>query len=350
MENLKNYLKYFKDVTFEESAFNDIDNAIFASLIYLDFSKILKRPMSMKELGKKFFNEIDYKKVKSSPIIVRRTIDNFEVLFNSDRYKDIIVSNYEKIVDFEKQFGAIKFKHELFTYVAYEGTDDSLIGWKEDFDMIHTFPVPSQKMAINYLNKVINFSDKKIYVGGHSKGGNLAMTASMYANYFVRRKIVKVYNNDGPGFMESELQSRAYKKMLPKLVTIVPEESMVGILFGSLKEPRVIVSSGKGIFQHNINNWNCYGPIFLKGNLSDNSKMIKMRVDKWLKKHNNDERKKMVDALFEMLKASDITSIKQGQFGVPKMLKMLRQTKDMDKESRDLILEVMKVIFTKGDV
>lgn len=351
METIKNYLKYFKDVSFTESPFNDVDNAILSSLAYLDFTKMANRPITMRELGKKFFNKVDLKKIKQSPIIVRRTMDNFELLFNGDRYKNVIVSDYERIVDDEKQFCAMKFKDETFTYIAYEGTENDLVGWKEDFEMIYKFPVPAQAMAIKYINRVVKRNDKNLFVGGHSKGGNLAMSACMYARPFIKRRLKKVYNNDGPGFLKEQLETRAYKQMSTKLVTYIPEESMVGVLFGSTVEPKVLVSNGKGVFQHNINNWNCYGPIFIKGTLSENSKQMKKRVDQWLEKHDLEKRKQMVDALFEVFKISEITSIEQiGQFKLSRLLKLIKATKEMDKESQELVIAAFRAIFTKDDI
>ena len=350
METLNNYIKYFKDIPFEESPFNDVDNVIFSTLTYLDFGNMITKPISMKELGKKFFNEIDYRAIKKESIVVRRTIDNFELIFNGDRYKNIIVSDYTKIVDSEKQFGAMKFKSDTFTYVAYQGTDDSIIGWKEDFQMIYKFPVPAQTMAINYLNKVIRFNDKNVIVGGHSKGGNLAMTASMYARGHIKRKITRVYNNDGPGFRKKEFNSIAYKEMLPKLRTFVPEESLIGMFLRHPKDIKVIKSSGKGLFQHNPNNWQCYGPIFIEGTLSDGSEDMDTKVLSWLNRHDDDKRKKMVDTIFDTIDKCDVKLFSQlRQIKLSRLLKMIKISKDIDQESKDLVVSALKVLIFKDD-
>ena len=350
METIKNYLKYFKDVSFDESPFNDVDNLIFSSIAYLNFEGLVDKPITLKDLGKKYFNNIDYRELKKDAIIVRRTVDNFELVFSGNRYKNVIVSDYKKVVDDEKQFCAMKFKTDSFTYIAYEGTDDSIIGWKEDFQMIYKFPVPAQKMAIDYINSVVRFSDKKIIVGGHSKGGNLAMTAAMKAKSYIKRRIVKVYNNDGPGFRLKEYNSHDYKEMLPKLKMIVPEESMVGMFLRHPDNFKVIKSSGKGIFQHNLNNWQCYGPILLEGSLSDNSKDLDKKVASWLNKHDDKNREKMVNALFEVFNQSEVTMLSQiKQFKLSKILKLIKISKNMDKQSKDLVFGALKVLIFRDE-
>ncbi len=350
METINNYLKYFKDVPFSESPFNDVDNIIFSTLAYLDFDGLIKKPITLKELGKKYFNNIDYREIKKCPIIIRRTTDNFELLFNGDRYKDIIVSDYVKYVDSEKQFCAMKFKSNSFTFIAYEGTDDSMIGWREDFQMIYKFPVPAQKCAIDYINKVVKLSDKKIIVGGHSKGGNLAMTASMYAKSYIKKRIVRVYNNDGPGFRQKEYESNEFREMEKKLRMFVPEESAVGMLLRNTKNYKVVKSSGKGLFQHNPNNWKCYGPIFLDGTLSDGSVDMHRKIIRWLNRHDDSKRKKMVESFFDMIDNSDIKLFSElRQIRLTRLIKLLKASKDVDKESKDLVFSVIKVLLFKDD-
>ena len=127
-----------------------------------------------------------------------------------------------------------------------------------------------------YINKIIKYKNKKVLVGGHSKGGNLAMTASMYAKPYIKRRIVTVYNNDGPGFRKEQYESKEFKQLLPKLKMFVPSECVVGFLLRHPKQYMVVKSSGKGLLQHNANTWNCYGPVFIKGELSLESKKIEL--------------------------------------------------------------------------
>lgn len=351
MDTIKNYVRYYKDVTFEESPFNDVDNAIFCLLVYLDFKNIVDKEITLKEAGKKLFSNLDYKLLKNEPLVIRKAIDNFELLFNGRRYRDIILSNYEKIVDEEKQFCAMTYKLPDGTiYIAYEGTDDSLIGWREDFQMIYKFPIPSQKMAIKYINKVVKFSTKKVMVGGHSKGGNLAMTASMYAKPYIKRKIIRVYNNDGPGFRKEQFESKEYKKMLPKLKMIIPQDSIIGLILRHPDNYIPVKSNGISLIEHDLNNWNCYGPIFIKCSLSDSSKNMETRINFWLNKHDDEQRKILVDTLFDTFQKSEITLFSQlRQFNFSRVTKLIKESRKLDKETKDLIINTFKMLFTNDE-
>lgn len=347
METISGYLKYYKDKLFEEVSFNDIDSAIFASLVYLDFEGIVDKDITIKEAGKKFFDTFDVKSLRTLPLIVKKTVDNFRLLYNGERYKNIVLSNYIKIVDSEKQFCAMTYKMpNNFIYVAYEGTDDSLIGWQEDFEMIYRFPVPAQKWAVNYLNQAVKHSSKKVIVGGHSKGGNLAMCAFMGAKQHIKRKITTVYNFDGPGFRKEQIESKEYKQMLLKLKMFVPEQSVVGFILRHPENYFVVKSTGKGLFQHNINNWRCYGSVFIPGTLSDNSKNIESRVLSWLNDHNDEQRKIFVETVFDTFRKGDISKFSQlRKLNLVRVIKLIKASRKIDKESKELVLSAIKIIL-----
>ena len=347
MGTLTEYIRKYKNISFKEEPFNDLDSAIFSSLTYLDFDSIANNSITMKEAGIKFFDRFEYKDLKKLPIVVKKTVDNFKKLYDGDRYKNIVLSNYVKIVDLEKQFCALTYKLPNNTYyIAYEGTDDSLIGWQEDFEMIYKFPVPAQKMAIDYINKVFKFRMLKIYVGGHSKGANLAMTASMYARGYIKRRIIKVYNFDGPGFRKEQIDSKEYKQMLSKLKMFVPEQTVVGVILRHPNNYYAVKSKGLGLFQHNINNWQCYGTIFVEGNLSTNSKNVENRVLKWLHDHDDVQRKIFVDTLFETFRRCDISQFSElRKIKISRIIKLIKASRKIDRESKELVLSAIKIIL-----
>lgn len=349
MNNIKNYIKYYKDISFDESPFNDIDNIILSSIVYLDFKDIVKNKITLKDAGILFFKNINYKKLKNDIIAVKSATEIFELMFRGERYKNIVLSDYVKVVDKEKQFCAITYHIDDLIYVAYEGTDDSIIGWKEDFCMFYKFPVAAQQMAIDYINKVVKFYHHKVIIGGHSKGGNLAMCAYMYAKPFIKRRVIMVYNNDGLGFRKEQTNTKEYKEMLSKLRMIIPEESLVGLLLRHPENYIVIKSNSKGLYQHNLNSWMCYGPVLLKSQLSNDSKRIENWIANWLDNHNDSEREKILMAIFDVLDECDITSISQlKQFNINRIIKLIKASRDLDKESKELILDVVKVLFIKN--
>jgi hypothetical protein len=347
MNSVKDYIKYFKDVPFSESPFNDVDNLLLATIIYVDFENIVTKAITLKDAGTKFFNNIDYKKIRGDILAVRKAIENFELLFNGKRYKDIILSDYVKIVDNEKQFCAITYHlPDGSLYIAYEGTDESVVGWKEDLQMFYEYPVPSQKMAINYINKIVKFHHKKIMVGGHSKGGNLAIVAAMGAYPFIKKHIIKIYNNDGPGLRKKQIETKEYQEILPKIKTFIPAESIVGLMLRNPENAIIIKSSSRGVLQHNAASWECYGPIFLTTTLSQNSINFKNWITNWLDEHNDEERKRIILALFEVLEKNEITKITEfRKLNFTKIINLIKTSHELDKDSKDLVLNILKMLI-----
>ena len=156
----------------------------------------------------------------------------FKELASSNRFKDNVITSYKRLVNNYTQFGAITIvvpKH--FKFIAFEGTEDELVGWEENFKMAYMYPVPAHEEAITYLKENIKPTDFVVYIGGHSKGGNLAMAAAMEANLFKRYQIDYVFNFDGPGFSKDLVDFKKLKKLEKKLLNYYPCESVVGMIF-----------------------------------------------------------------------------------------------------------------------
>ena len=206
MATIKEYLKYYKSLTFSECKLNINDVLLFTELSYIDWHNIVPEDNNKITL-KEAFNI--YQKTKNVYLstFMKGNIANLKDIYTSTRYKDIYLSNYKEYVDNEKQFGALKIHFDNKVFISYKGTNGTIIGWKEDFTLGYHFPIISQKYAINYLNEVITSEDKEIYIGGHSKGVNLAMTSSMYCNNDIFKRIKTIYNLDGPGFREKDLNN-----------------------------------------------------------------------------------------------------------------------------------------------
>jgi len=99
----------------------------------------------------------------------------------------------------------------------------------------------------------------------------------------MRDRIIRVYNNDGPGFQPSVVQSKEYQRMLDKITTLIPESSIVGLLLEHGGNYRVICSSESGIMQHNAFSWEVRGPQFIyKEGLAKSSVELSHIVRSWL--------------------------------------------------------------------
>lgn len=349
MANWKDYLKHYKNLSFQESPFNDMDSLIFTQLVYADFKNIIPSSRNdyilFSDAVRLFLkkNQNSSKKVPKFFIEVYQLIDR---LNSAKRYENIKMYHYIKIVDHEKQFCAFTLRFDDMVYVAYEGTDTSIIGWKEDFMLTNTFPVPAQRFAIRYLNESINFFDRDVYIGGHSKGGNLAMTAAMLGSTRVRMKIKTVYNFDGPGFRRKEYYASCYKRMEKKLKMFVPEDSTFGMLLLHTSDYYVVKSSASGLWQHDPFSWECFGGIFVLGSLTSRSKSLEKSNVEFLSSLNEEERSRIIEiifSVFEKLGIQDTSQIK-----IPKLnqaISLVKEITSIESEIRRKIISFLKIII-----
>lgn len=242
MANIFDYIQW-RDIELEKVEFNEIDNLILARLSYFPLDGLINEDeeITIKEVYKR------YKKVGTTGrILQKEDIDLFPVLANSIRFGNMKLTNYINKVDpiQEKQFSAITIiMQDKTIYVAYRGTDNTIVGWKEDFNMSFSKLVPAQTDAVNYLESVAKKYKNRIRVGGHSKGGNLAVYAAAFCNKHVKDKIINVYNNDGPGFCDEVVNSEQYKEIIDRVHTYIPQTSIIGRLLNHEEETIILKST-----------------------------------------------------------------------------------------------------------
>lgn len=332
METVYEYISYYKNLTFDESQFNDMDNIVFCTLSYLPLNNIVQdTPLSTIFSKTKITNETS---------IVQNSLKLLNQIYNSKRYKDIKLSNYINIVDSKTQFSALTIRFgKRNCYIAYRGTDTSIIGWKEDFELAYTYPVPAQILAVKYLKDTLKITDKVIYVGGHSKGGNLAMAAAMEIDAGTFKKRKTIYNNDGPGFLPNEFNSTKYKRMQTKLKMFIPEESVVGILLENTNNYTVIKSRASGLKAHDLTTWICFGEFLKIGRQSKISKELQEKLNSWLKKENNQKKEMIVENLFKIIQSTGTNDIKN--IKIPTIKQLVNEVKGMDNESKRLLLNTL---------
>lgn len=349
MANIVDYVKYYGNKTFEEVAFNDVDALIFSQLSYVQLSDFLTKdimPISISDLGKLYFEKVKPADMKGRMRLYRETYDLFNELKNTKRYSEILITNHKDVVDNEKQFGAITFRYlKKWVFVSFEGTDSSIIGWKEDFMMSHTFPVPSQKMAISYLEEEVRFLDKCVYVGGHSKGGNLSLVASMYSSSFVKHRLKKIYNFDGPGLREKEYHSVNYSKIKNKLNMFVPSESVIGMTLCHDFNYEVVKSNENGLWQHDAFSWECFGSVFIPDELSKKSITFSKTIKEFLEEISDEERKEFVEAIFDLLDKAGIKSTEN--VTLSKILKCITNVGDVtsNKKIREKLIQIFNIFI-----
>ena len=344
--NIIDYIKKNKDKTWKEQPFNEIENLIFSLLTYIDFSDIVPAFKNGKITLKEAAIKLEDKKKNFRGMFISNTFKTLQIMKNTPRYQNILLYNYMKIVNIDMQFGAMTMRlPDKSIYISFAGTDTSIIGWEEDFKMTYLYPGASQKYASIYLNKAIGLLDRNVRVGGHSKGGNLSICAVMNAKFWIRKKIIKITNFDGPGFLKKEIESKDYKKIEPKIKMYVPKESIIGMLFYSTPDYIVIKSKGLNILQHDAFNWQCKEKELIRDTQSKRSKALQQKLTKKLEELSLEERVNLVKNLFNIFKNNNIKDTKE--IKIKEIFKLIKEFKKLDKETQNLLTELLIIIFIK---
>lgn len=321
----------------------------------------------------------------------------------SPRFRNMVVRDYINLFDAERelQFAAMSFvQNDDFAVVTFRGTDSSITGWKEDFNMAYSAPVPAQEQALQYLQAAAGNLPEKIYLCGHSKGGNLAEYAALKASPEIQQRIAQVFILDGPGFKEGFFGSSQYAPIIDRMYKVVPQDSIIGILLDSPVPLHIVPSNAKGFNQHSVFTWEiAVKPIELEAeleiedqaddkfafldrirtrdegesiskaileelaegdeaidyegimgcdfvyleNISDNSSFVSETLRRWLGRYDDKEREGVIDALFRMLEATGADDVLEILSGGAKTLNMFADAAAIaTDEDKDLIVEAGK--------
>lgn len=341
------YINKYKDQTFEEVDFNEVDNAVFSAISYIDLDGIVctrsYQKITLEEAGRAFFSR--YLEKKNAMLAYKHAVVIFEEVVKTKRYGSLLLYNYSYIGDFKRQFSAITIEiNPGLIYVSYEGTDHLVSGWKEDFQMSYMFPVLAQQHAIRYLDR-FTLGRKKIILGGHSKGGNLALVAGMYTNRLVQSRIVNIYSNDGPGLRKAQMNSSKYEKIASRLVSIIPNYSLVGLLLRHSSNYKVVLSSKKGILAHDLLTWQVNDREFITSELSTFSKILEKSMLEWVNKYDDFQRKVFTDSLFRVFERANVHSLVEVMDNKKIILKLIFESRGIDKTTKRMLREFIWVIF-----
>lgn len=309
MANLLDFIHWRGDLSFSIVPVGEVDGLILSEL------SMCRWENGMRETDTALLKDIAIDS-EIEPVSVGFTEDNdkklLESIRDSERYGGVRISDYVKRTDetAEMQFGALTLHLADGTrFVAYRGTDRSFVGWKEDCNMAFSKPIPAQEAATKYIEYIAETYPGPLLVGGHSKGGNLAMYAAATAEESVRARIRAVYNYDGPGLSDMIDAPGLYARITGRLHSFVPQGSIVGLLLAHPDQYTVVKSTGIGILQHDPYTWQVDGPRFMRMNgLSDESARFDIAFRKWIAQMDETERAELVDALFSVLSASKVQS------------------------------------------
>lgn len=345
MANINDYLDWRGDIPIsEEFGINEIDNMIFARISYLLFDKI---QLEDKETIESVSNKM--KKFKNEEFNYNGDKELITKLGQSKRFKDLILTDYVKNNDFEaeRQFSAITIHiSKKLMYLSFEGTDGTILGWKEDFNMAFKKNIAAQIAGKEYLDKISNkYKSKKMILGGHSKGGNVAIYASVMSEKKIQEKIIKVLNYDGPGFDRDFIDSIENNDFIEKIYTFIPQDSIIGRILEHEEGFRVVESTQKGIYQHDIYSWQVKGRSMIKlKEPTKSSEVINDTMKTWLKNTTVEQRKVFFDAIFEIFNSTSASKLSEisiaWKTNMPKIVETYKGLSDSDKKN---ITEMIKL-------
>ncbi len=359
MKNINSYIKEFSNISFNDADVNEVDCLILCQISYLNLEYSGCNP-NESFYFKDLFKIENAVSLSLNSIVYKNNVKMVKLLSNSNRYKNIYFKHYFKETNNEKkqQFFAVSFFINDDIYVCFRGTDASITGWYEDFNMSYLIETPSQKLAVEYLNKMYYKYNAKIYVLGHSKGGNLALYSSIYADDIVKENIVKIYNFDGPGFNDKLIfENQKYLNIKNKVITISSSMSIIAMMMYHSDNIEFIKASGFGLFQHDSFNWHINGMKFIREN--DNlfySKLIDKITDKIMNETTPQERERLVNILFYIASEtpnSSLFDIKKNPYKyINGMLKRKKLLSDEDllfyNEKIKLIKSIISKIFKEN--
>ena len=300
MANINDYLDWRGDLTLDQSPLNEVDKMILSRFSYLPFEKIqMKEVATIKQIMKEFksFKQEDYNIAGDKPMVQKLKI--------SKRFKDLKVTDFVHTTDksAEKQFSAITIHLPDNTiFVSYRGTDSTLVGWKEDFNLSYMQHIPAQLEGKKYLEKVLDKYQKNAYIAGHSKGGNVAVYSAVFCEPKYKSRILDVINHDGPGFDKEIIKSKEYAEIIDRVHTWFPEGTIIGRLLEHREKEYYVASDEKGIMQHDIYSWQIKGikPVIVK-ELNEDSNRVDKMVRELLKRTTPEERKEAIDIMYKIV-------------------------------------------------
>ena len=349
MANVCDYVKWRGDLSIEQSEFNEIDNLILSRFSYFPFDKIIKENevVTIKELSERFKKQ----DIRKLPILWKDDVDLFPLMGESERFGKLLATKYINKIDQEqeKQFAAITvLMPDNTIFVSYRGTDNTIVGWKEDLNMSFKSHIASQISAKKYLEIIAKeYPDKKIRIGGHSKGGNVAVYAATFVNKKIKDRIINVYNNDGPGFCDDVIETPEYKEMIEKVHTYIPQSSVIGRLMNHREKYTVVKSVQKGIMQHDLYSWEVLGKEFVTlEEVTNGSEFVDKTIKEWLENVEPTKREQVIDVVFDILNTTDAQTMKEIKSNwFTSARTMMASYKNIDNETKEMIWQTLNELF-----
>lgn len=339
MADLFTYLRWRGDLPFSQVPPTPVDALIFSILSYIDFDGLVPtgpdRTVTLAQVARLLHGEPDAEKRQH----FKEDLKLLDAAAATLRFSSAELTCYQDVFvpAEDTQFAALTFLlGDNSAFLAFRGTDQTLVGWKEDFNMAFEESIPAQRLAKAYVQAFAAQRKERLRLGGHSKGGNLAVYAAAKVPADLQQRILAVYNHDGPGFTEHMMSNPGYLRMVPKLLTYVPQSSVIGMLLEHEEEYTIIKSKHIGVLQHDPYTWEVMGGSFITVKaLTADSRFLDRTLKHWLAGMTTQERNAFVDTVFDLLMVEE--NMAPRDLVRPQNLRTYLKTLQGDENARHLL-------------
>ena len=347
--NIIDYIDWRGDITFGERDLNEVDNLIFSTLTYLKMDGLIpEQGISIRAMY-----ELCVEDGIQNTGLLNDPLPLLKKAACSARFGNVIISDYVNTVDTDRQiqFAAAAYRYSPGkTYIAFRGTDNTIVGWREDMNFSLLGNTPGQLLAAEYIDTLAGKSGDSIIVGGHSKGGNFAVYGAAFCGEKAKAGISKVYSNDGPGFNRGLVSTDEYASVIDRVEKIIPESSLVGILLSSKARRKVITSSGKGIMQHDPFTWNVVGTRFAEADeRSAASVFMDDTLNSWVATLSEENLRVLVNTVFGTLESTGaltLTELNDNKWKAYNAI--LKAMARIDPDSRNEVFAIFLKLLSSG--
>ena len=349
MANILDYLKWRGDLPFSRDPFNDVDALVFSRLSYIPFDGVVSEHFQTEIPLFLAIHKLFRTPNLSERLLVPQDRELLSLLLRSERFREARLCGYRNKWDLEdqKQFAALVYTFlDDQRFLCFRGTDNTLVGWKEDFNMSFMTPVPSQVEAVRYTNEAAKELTGSLRLGGHSKGGNLAVFAASFCEREIQKRIEVIYDNDGPGLDSCTFLRSGYQAIQGRIHAFVPQSSVIGMLLEHEESYTIVRSSQKGLMQHDLYSWEIEGKQFLCLNImTKQSEFVEKTLKRWLISKTPEEREQFMDTLYAILQqtnAQTVTELTANWYRSARIV--LRTLNSMDPGTKRMLADTLRAL------
>ena len=352
MSNSFDYLLWRGDLSFSADGFNEVDGVILSVLAYIDLGEISVEDNRLYNMMREYLPDRKYDSQRMGLVIPSKNINRiFCLAASTRRFSSIKVTDYEAYTSVEDmcQYAAVVFHlSNGESVIAFRGTDDTLVGWREDCALSYLDEIPAQRLALSYFKRMCEkYPDRKFYIVGHSKGGNLAAYSFAMAPDALKERVVRIYSYDGPGLRPALADKMRESQYRDRFVFILPQSSFIGTMFDKCNDYTVVKSVSRGSTQHDAFGWDVKGKSFVKmSSLSAIGKRNEEQFRQSIRDMTDEEKKEVIDTLFTVIESTGATNLSELADGKLKAVAtLMKNYGSVEKSRRELVLGFVTRLF-----